>query len=135
MRTLDHSYPVTANEATVPAQYHVRRGFSSQLHCKLQTNFFAYYLSGSLLHSCFPSATGFSLAVPQLISHRCLQVPFAKGTLPAPPAPYASSPLAKPFVLLRCLTVLTGTPVSQLLPISLMRHLPPLPGHPPTRSK
>lgn len=85
-----------------PAQYNVRRGFSSQLHWKLQTNFFACYLSGSLLHSCFPCATSFSLAVPQLISHRCLHVPFAKGTLLATLVPYARSPLAKPFVFLRC---------------------------------
>lgn len=86
---LDHSYLATANKAMTPAQYNVQLGFSSQLHCKLQTNFFAYYLSGSLLHFCFPSATGFSLAVPQLISHRCLHVPFAKGTLLATLAPYA----------------------------------------------
>ena len=89
MWLLDHSYLATANKAMTPAQHNVRRGFSSQLHCKLQTNFFAYYLSGSLLCSCFPSAIGFSLAVPQLISHRCLHVPFAKGTLLAMLAPYA----------------------------------------------
>ena len=89
MWMLDHSYLATANKAMMPAQYNVRWGFSSQLHCKLQTNFFAYYLSGSLLRSCFPSAIGFSLAVPQLISHRCPHVPFAKGTLLAMLAPYA----------------------------------------------
>lgn len=83
-----HSSPAMVNTATLPAQHSVQRGVSSQLHWKLHTNYSAYYLSGSLLHSRFPSAIGFSLAVPQRISRRCLHVPFAKGTLMATLAPY-----------------------------------------------
>lgn len=77
-------------------------GVSSQLHLKLHTNYSAYYLSGSLLHSCFPSAIGFSLAMPQRISRRRLHMPFAKGTLMATLAPNGYLPLAKPFVFLPC---------------------------------
>lgn len=88
--------------AMLPAQHSVQQGVSTQLHQKLHTNYSAHYLRGSLLHSRFPSAMGSSLAMPQQISHRCLHLPFAKGTLMATLAPYGCTPLAKPFAFPPC---------------------------------
>lgn len=97
-----HSSPAPVHMAMLPEQHSVQQGVSSQLHQKLHTNYSAYYLSGSLLHSRFQSAIGFSLAMPQRISHRCLHMPFAKGTLVATFAPYGYMPFAKPLAFLPC---------------------------------
>lgn len=135
MWTRGHSSPALGNTAMLPAQHSVQRGVSSQLHWKLHTNYSAYYLSGSLLHSRFPSAISFSLAVSQLISHRSLHVSFAKGTLMATIAPYGYFPLAKPFVFLPCphshprspalaWIIIVPFPRSPWLPIGLIKIKP-----------
>lgn len=103
------------------------RGVSSQLHWKFHSNYSACYLSGSLLHACFLSAIGFSSAMPQRISRRCLHVPFAKGTLVATLAPYGYLPLAKPFVLFPCPHSHPSSPVLAWIVIVPFLHSPWLP--------
>lgn len=117
----DHSSPVTVNKPAKPAQHNVRWGFSSQLHCKLQTNCLPiisvvpFYISASQVplrlwlsrsptdaHTCLlPRGLGWPLSflMPGLILPSLLSSFPALAVLTQPSLPAPAGIINVPFTL------------------------------------